>query len=221
MAHSEPTAAELFKIGGLASDERTSPPSPAVQDSIHELNNVFTALRIHTALPGGDDAGPSQLSWAAVREAVRQGQAALGRLQRLILGGEGPGAAASPVHAHAPLGCAGLRVLLVEDHEGVRGSLAELLQGWGCVVTMAGSIREADELLPKGSQHVALIDVHLEGDSGMGLSLRLRRAQPGCRIVLISGAPMLPEARAIADLSLEKPIGPLELQGALAALFPD
>lgn len=186
------------------------------------MNNAFTALEIHTGVSGNlsRSTGPSG---PAIRTAVQRGRETLARMQELLLGPnvQQSEAGPNPPQDGAAGSHVGLCILLVEDNPEVRTSLCELLSSWGCVVSLAGTTPEAELLFRQHDSHLAIIDVHLERNSGIGLSVRLRRVQPGCRILLISGAPLTPEARAVADLALEKPISPLQLRGALQALFPD
>ncbi len=57
-------------------------------------------------------------------------------------------------------------VLLVEDHADTRHVLARLLRSFGCVVTPAGSVREAVELADKEQFDLLVSDIGLPDGSG-------------------------------------------------------
>lgn len=81
----------------------------------------------------------------------------------------------------------GLRVLLVEDNEMVRGTALELLEALGCVVTCAGTGEEALQLFEQADPQVMLSDVVMPGMSGVELAHKVRERWGGVPIVLATG----------------------------------
>lgn len=118
---------------------------------------------------------------------------------------------------------AGGRVLLVDDDESVRASVALLCQALGFEVQQADggeagldalAAAEAAGSLP----HAVLVDVHMPGLDGIGFLRRARERFPGLRMILISGQPIPPPAAAEADVRpgfLAKPFGLQRLREVL------
>ena len=83
-----------------------------------------------------------------------------------------------------------LRVLVVDDHDGVHWSFRLLLtqQPWveRCVTAHDGD--EAIELARRYEPHVALVDLFLGDESGADVCEAVQRASPATRTLLISGA---------------------------------
>jgi len=80
------------------------------------------------------------------------------------------------------------RVLVVEDSTAVRGLIVVILQRAGhqvIAVSDAGSALDAG--IGLSSSDLVICDVHLEGQSGIGLCDRLREKVPGLKILYISG----------------------------------
>lgn len=96
-------------------------------------------------------------------------------------------------------------MLYVEDSPSNRRVLTAYLECEGYVVDAAGSVTEAIRLLDSGRAYrVALIDLNLGTESGLGLIPLLRAGDAPARVLLISGDTMKPEARALADDVFEK-----------------
>ncbi len=80
------------------------------------------------------------------------------------------------------------RVLLVDDDESVRITLAALLEDEGFSVELAGSSAEARSRISEGSRYdLVLLDQNLGDGLGIDLVPRLRAEVPMARIVLLSG----------------------------------
>jgi DNA-binding response OmpR family regulator len=77
------------------------------------------------------------------------------------------------------------RVLIVEDEEVLRQSLARYLAGRGLAVAVAGSLAEARMALAGGAFEAVVLDVGLPDGDGLDL---LERAGAG-RALVVSGAP--------------------------------
>ncbi|MGH2858417.1 MAG: response regulator transcription factor [Solirubrobacteraceae bacterium] len=93
-----------------------------------------------------------------------------------------------------------LRVLVVDDHDVVHWGFRVLLseQPWveRCLAARTGA--EALALLPTLAPDVALVDLFLAGESGVDVCASIRRASPGTRVLLISGAGRMSRAAARA-----------------------
>jgi nitrogen-specific signal transduction histidine kinase/CheY-like chemotaxis protein len=80
-------------------------------------------------------------------------------------------------------------VLLVEDADGLRVMIRELLEGGGYTVLEASNpgdaLKRAEE--HRGPLHVVLTDVIMPGMSGPDLAARLEAMRPGLRLVYMSG----------------------------------
>jgi CheY-like chemotaxis protein len=102
-------------------------------------------------------------------------------------------------------------ILLVDDDEALRQTLAAVLQEHGYDVTTAGSVTEALKLITAGSYDVLLSDLHMPG-KGDGLTVvsAMRHANPQAITILLSAFPeMDAAAQAIllqTDQILVKPM---------------
>jgi CheY-like chemotaxis protein len=102
-------------------------------------------------------------------------------------------------------------ILLVDDDEVLRHTLATVLQEHGFEVTTAASVPEALKLISAGSYDVLLSDLHMPG-KGDGLTVvsAMRHANPGAVTILLSAFPeMDAAAQAIllqTDQILVKPM---------------
>ncbi len=81
----------------------------------------------------------------------------------------------------------GERVLLVEDEDGARQGLTEILGALGYAVTAAASGEEAGALPAQPAFDLVLTDLLLPGVSGPDLALGLRERWPGLKVVVMSG----------------------------------
>ena len=94
--------------------------------------------------------------------------------------------APADTRADLPLG-AGERVLLVEDEEGARQGLAELLGGLGYDVTAVASGEAALSLPPDAPFDLVLTDFRLPGATGMEVARALLERWSALRVVVMSG----------------------------------
>lgn len=103
---------------------------------------------------------------------------------------------------------AGLRVLVVDDCEAVRGVVLRSLELADYEVRATGTAMEALDLVwqAQGPFDLALIDVHLAGTDGDILAAALRRLQPDLPVLFISGEDV--PTRAEEGPLLMKPFGP-------------
>jgi len=107
----------------------------------------------------------------------------------------------------------GERILVVEDNEGVRAAVAEMLQSGGYVVFEAANAREAQDLFQREGGEFQLIvsDVVLPDEDGVRLVDQLLTAKPGISVLMSSGymdeRAQWPLIRARGFNYLQKPFG--------------
>jgi len=78
-------------------------------------------------------------------------------------------------------------ILLLEDQEWTRRSLAHLLRAQGYEVLVARNALEAQALCAQREPDVALIDIELPGLQGNEWALYLKETSPETRIIFVSG----------------------------------
>jgi signal transduction histidine kinase len=103
------------------------------------------------------------------------------------------------VSATAPLGAADrIRVLVVDDNDGFRESLAFLLSGEDLeVVGQASSGPEAIEMVRRLAPDVVLMDVRMPDMDGIETTRQLKEVQPGIGVIALSS---MDEQRAVRDM---------------------
>ncbi len=107
----------------------------------------------------------------------------------------------------------GERVLVVEDNEGVRAAVSEMLQSGGYVVFEAANAREALDLFEKeeGEFDLVFSDVVLPDEDGVTLVGQLLTRKPGFSVLMSSGymdeRAQWPLIRARGFHFLQKPFG--------------
>ena len=98
-----------------------------------------------------------------------------------------PASSSRPSAAAASGAC---RVAVVEDVEGIRAELIQLIEsfeGFVCVQTCA-SAEEALKVLPALAPDVVLMDIYLPRMSGIECTLRLKDSLPSCQIVMLTSS---------------------------------
>src|SRR5437773_10310881 len=127
-------------------------------------------------------------------------------------------------HADAYLG--GVRVLVVDDYEPLRATVATMLESCGAAVTAVGSADEALEALQRERPDVLVSDLAMPDKSGYwligqvrGLPLERGGATPAAALTGFTG----PEHRASIlragfQLHIEKPVTRDNLSGIVALL---
>src|SRR5438093_5069098 len=91
-----------------------------------------------------------------------------------------------------------IRVLVVDDNDGFRESLASLLDAGGLdVVGQASSGRQALELTRTLSPDVVLMDVRMPEMDGVETTQRLKKLRPSLGVVALTG---LEGQRAVRDM---------------------
>lgn len=118
---------------------------------------------------------------------------------------------------------AGRRILMIDDEEAIRSGMRDLLQGWGCEVTTAGSCAEALETAAAGPAPIDVVisDMGLPGQGNGIDAIAALRDRYGARLpaLLITGdtsQAALQAARTADLIMLHKPIKPARLRAALA-----
>lgn len=111
-------------------------------------------------------------------------------------------------------------VLLIEDDESFRTTLAMALTRRGCEVTQASHAQEAlDYLSAPRSVEGIVLDMRLGQDNGMALIPELRRLLPTARLIVLTGYGSIPNAieavRLGADDYLLKPASADQVLAAL------
>lgn len=111
---------------------------------------------------------------------------------------------------------------LVEDHDVLRGLIAEALAERGHAVSAFSCAEDLDELDSVAPIDIFLLDLNLPGEDGLTLSKRLRAAYPLAGIIMVTARVDLAD-RIIgydsgADLYMPKPIEIDELCAAVESL---
>ena len=81
-----------------------------------------------------------------------------------------------------------IRVLIAEDQGLVRGALAALLGLEGDIEVVA-EVGRGDEVVARALEarpDVALLDIEMPGLDGLAAAAQLRRAVPGCRVLILT-----------------------------------
>jgi PAS domain S-box-containing protein len=102
------------------------------------------------------------------------------------------------------------RILLVDDEEGIRFTLGCLLKKEGFRVDVAAGRGEALALLATGPFDLALVDIMLAGENGIGLLGDIKSMYPSTQVIMITGRPEVDTAAEAVRLGafdyLTKPI---------------
>jgi two-component system nitrogen regulation response regulator NtrX len=85
-------------------------------------------------------------------------------------------------------------ILIVDDEEPIRRSLAGVLADEGYEVVTAASGREALDLLPDAQPSLALLDIFMPGMDGIETLSRFREARPEMAVIMVTGHGGIEEA---------------------------
>ncbi len=111
------------------------------------------------------------------------------------------------------------RLLLVDDNAIFARVLANALEEQGYAVECALECEEALRCIRQRPPQCALLDLNLDGASGMGLIRPLRTANQSCRIVMLTGyasiATAVDAVKLGADHYLAKPVAVPDIVRAL------
>ncbi len=112
-----------------------------------------------------------------------------------------------------------MNVLLIEDDDGFRATLALALRRRGCEIQQAGSAPAGLALAEQGGIDGIVLDMRLGAEDGMKLIPGLRERLPQARLIVLTGYGSIPGAleavRLGADDYLLKPAGADQLLSAL------
>ncbi len=109
------------------------------------------------------------------------------------------------------------RVLVVDDEEGIRSFIGEVLRGEGYQVTLAADGQEAVDLLDGHSFHLMISDLKMPRLDGMELLRKVRAEQPEMEVIVLTAHGTVESAVEAMRLGafdyLQKPLsGPDELR---------
>jgi CheY-like chemotaxis protein len=113
-------------------------------------------------------------------------------------------------------------VLLIDDDDQVRMLFQVVLAGAGYRVLVAENGKHGLHLLEHQEVDLMLVDILMPDMDGLELIPLLRRMQPACKIIAMSGGTgegnYLDTAKRLgANATLKKPFGPQELLDAVAS----
>ncbi|HEX8358642.1 MAG TPA: sigma-54 dependent transcriptional regulator [Longimicrobium sp.] len=110
----------------------------------------------------------------------------------------------------------GIAVLIVDDEYTLRESCANLLRAEDYAVVTCSGQREAEHALKRRSFDIALVDLYLEGASGLDVLAMCRESNPDCLVVVMTGSPSVDSSvealRSGAWDYLPKPFSATQLQ---------
>lgn len=111
------------------------------------------------------------------------------------------------------------RVLVVDDQADVRAMIAMVLRVQHFEIVEAASASEALQAFEGLSLDIAIVDIFLQGKSGVDLILAMRERRPGLPVVAISGMTALDFVSSSPGLCnvvcLRKPFRPNQLLRAI------
>lgn len=115
-----------------------------------------------------------------------------------------------------------LNIVVVEDHDALRGLICEALSARGHQVTGLTCAEDLPDLMPGGAIDVFLLDLNLPGEDGLSLAKRLRAVHPLVGIVMATARTSTTDRIAGyeqgADIYLPKPFEVEELLAAIEAV---
>lgn len=82
-----------------------------------------------------------------------------------------------------------MRVLVVDDDQGIRGVMQKLIRSVGCEAEVCESGEEALDLMRAKPFDILLTDFVMPGISGLTLVEEAKRSSPNMRCVIVSGQP--------------------------------
>ncbi len=115
-----------------------------------------------------------------------------------------------------------LNIVVVEDHDALREVTVEALCNMGHNAVGVDCAEALDDEIGAFPIDLLVIDLNLPGEDGISLSCRLRAAQPGVGIIMVTSRSQISEKlsgyESGADLYLTKPASVEELGAAVQAL---
>lgn len=115
-----------------------------------------------------------------------------------------------------------LNLVLVEDHDILRGMLQQALEEAGHQVTALSCAEELEDVASGQPVDVFLVDLNLPGEDGLSLAERVRAAYPLAGVIMVTARSSLQDKldgyAHGADIYLTKPVEVPELCAAVAAI---
>ena len=113
-------------------------------------------------------------------------------------------------------------ILVVDDEEGVREIIVEIIGGLGHTVRPAKSGEQALDLMSRTQVDLVISDLKMGGMDGLALARRLRERFPHLPLALMTAFPSADVHRAVeqkeVDFLLLKPFQVEELEGLVSKL---
>ncbi len=92
------------------------------------------------------------------------------------------------------------KILIVDDEERFRKTMSKLLSIRGLETMNVGSGREALAEMQNASFEVAVVDVRMQGMSGVELLSEMKRLDPRIEVIILTGHASVDTAKAILRL---------------------
>ena len=117
----------------------------------------------------------------------------------------------------------GLSVLVVDDDLGIRTTLREIIEAWGCVVKTASDGVEALGCIEQGGIDLVLSDVVMPNMDGHELFLAVQKSHPGLPVLMMTAFHydkdhIIKRSRmkGVHGVIFKKPVDPTKLQEVVA-----
>jgi DNA-binding NtrC family response regulator len=96
------------------------------------------------------------------------------------------------------------RVLFVDDEPSMRETLSAILRRYGFTITVAATVAEAMREIHNQEFALMLCDLNIdrEGD-GLDVVREIRKVNPGCIVLILTGYPSMETAEAAIQLGVE------------------
>lgn len=115
-----------------------------------------------------------------------------------------------------------LHVVVVEDHDGLRDVVAEVLGSHGHSVLALSCAEEMEEKSGAAPIDLLIVDLNLPGEDGLSLARRFRLAQPTAGIIMLTARETVQDRVngyvSGADMYLQKPVSMAELVAAVNSI---
>ena len=117
---------------------------------------------------------------------------------------------------------AGLHVIVVEDHDLLRQVTVDLLSGMGHRATGLDCAEALEDAGGRWPADLLILDINLPGEDGLSVARRMREAQPGVGIIMVSARTGTRDRvtgyECGADIYIGKPVEASELKAAVQSL---
>ena len=115
------------------------------------------------------------------------------------------------------------RILVVEDEAVTRTLVTAVLAQEGYQVATANDGKKAIELLERGRYDLVITDLEMPGANGVEVLLAVRRVDPQCPVIIITGSADISSMRRQVNLDavdyLTKPFSIGKIRGAVARML--